>query len=227
MHDQGIISQTNQLSRIEFLLKLGIMDDRTVVYVSLPKKYWRQPPTSDANSAPCTRLPRKFGQPLGLERLARSVPPQATAPTFVYNPEVPSDSKLTCLMKTARQQCKQLSNNLDKVDVIAHMVSKHMGGPVDLAVQHEENVQLYLSFVKRRMGSSCVPLGEIGKGNELHRALLFKVGFKIVRSQTRGIAQIGNGVKFELIVLREHNEYCHTAMYCLELTSAKGVGIGI
>ncbi|OQV24688.1 hypothetical protein BV898_01747 [Hypsibius exemplaris] len=192
LHDQGVITLANPLRPVEFFTQQGLMGDRTIVYVSLPKKYWKRSQTPES----CTYRAPKDGldllcdaqagirkrdvahtKPMGLERLEQSLPPQDMWTYAPYNPELPPDLVLNDFLTRARSLAAITNDTMEKVKALSGFVVHQQGGPVTSRNLCEWNdcVDVGLSFIKRKINSNCVPLGMIQQGNSLHRALLFKV----------------------------------------------------
>lgn len=66
-------------------------------------------------------------------------------------------------------------NGFCVVDVVVRLVSKAMGGAVEMEKLHEFPWVLHLSELKFQLQSNVIPIGLINKGIYCHRALLFKV----------------------------------------------------
>lgn len=61
------------------------------------------------------------------------------------------------------------------INVSHRLVCVAMGGPVDIAKQHDFLWELHISELKLEVQSNVIPIGKIKKGTYYHRALLFKV----------------------------------------------------
>ena len=59
--------------------------------------------------------------------------------------------------------------------LVVRLVSRAMGGAVEIEKLHEFPWELHLSELKFEFQSNVIPIGMIGKGIYCHRALLFKV----------------------------------------------------
>ncbi|XP_055341782.1 uncharacterized protein LOC129590532 isoform X2 [Paramacrobiotus metropolitanus] len=182
LHNQGTISLTNPLRPIEYHLRRGLTADRPVVYIALPKKYHRRPQFAvcymrddHSCSMPTATDDIPVDLPVGLSRLEDAVPLQDLAPETVYNPDVPGDERLKGWMRSARKVCQEVQGDAEKMDYLAKVVVNALGGVVERGSVYEEDVELRLAFTKQRVGSDCVPLGMVEKGNGMHRAMLFKV----------------------------------------------------
>ena len=177
---------------MEYFNKQALMGDRTIVYVALPKKYWKRQQTSESCSyrlpkdgldflcdrdSSSSRGGRNRTKPIGLERLESSLPPQDFWTYGPYNPDVPPDAPLKELLKRAKRAAVVALSSAEKIKFLSDLVVSQMGGPVTTRLSRDwtDCVDVGLSFLKRKLNSNCVPLGGIQHGNALHRAMLFKV----------------------------------------------------
>ncbi|KAM7390610.1 hypothetical protein PAMA_008677 [Pampus argenteus] len=84
------------------------------------------------------------------------------------------DVLLQDLVKEAKESILPLNDEREQYATLARLVSKAMGGAVEIEKLHEFPWELYLSELKFELQSNVVPIGMISKGIYCHRALLFK-----------------------------------------------------
>ncbi|XP_067434318.1 armadillo repeat-containing protein 3 [Thunnus thynnus] len=85
-----------------------------------------------------------------------------------------NDVSLRDLVKEAKESILPLNDEWEQYAALARLVSKAMGGAVEMEKLHEFPWELHLSELKFELQSNVVPIGMIGKGIYCHRALLFK-----------------------------------------------------
>ncbi|XP_029978658.1 armadillo repeat-containing protein 3 [Sphaeramia orbicularis] len=85
-----------------------------------------------------------------------------------------NDVSLQVLVKEAKESILPLNDEREQYVALARLVSKAMGGGVELEKLHEFQWNLHLSELKFQLQSNVVPIGMISRGIFCHRALLFK-----------------------------------------------------
>ncbi|XP_076014237.1 armadillo repeat-containing protein 3 [Genypterus blacodes] len=84
------------------------------------------------------------------------------------------DASLQLLVKEATESILQLDDEREQYTALARLVSRAMGGVVQVEKLHEFPWELHLSEIKFKLQSNVVPIGMISAGIYYHRALLFK-----------------------------------------------------
>ncbi|XP_068160683.1 armadillo repeat-containing protein 3 [Antennarius striatus] len=84
------------------------------------------------------------------------------------------DVPLQLLVKEAKESILSLEDDKERYSALARLVSKAMGGAVEMENLHKFQWMLYQSELKFRLQSNVVPIGLIKRGIYRHRALLFK-----------------------------------------------------
>ncbi|XP_053198601.1 armadillo repeat-containing protein 3 isoform X2 [Scomber japonicus] len=84
------------------------------------------------------------------------------------------DIPLQNLVKEAKESILPLNDEWEQYAALARLVSRVMGGAVEIEKLHEFPWELHLSELKFEFQSNVIPIGMIGKGIYCHRALLFK-----------------------------------------------------
>ncbi|GAA6228343.1 armadillo repeat-containing protein 3 [Lates japonicus] len=84
------------------------------------------------------------------------------------------DVSLQVLVKEAKESILPLNDEREQCASLARLVSKAMGGAVEMEKLHEFPWVLHLSELKFQLQSNVIPIGMISRGIYCHRALLFK-----------------------------------------------------
>uniref|UniRef100_H3CRS9 Armadillo repeat containing 3 n=1 Tax=Tetraodon nigroviridis TaxID=99883 RepID=H3CRS9_TETNG len=88
--------------------------------------------------------------------------------------ELTEDVGLERLVKEVKESIISLSDDRQKYAALARLVSKAMGGEIEMEKLHEFPWMLHLSQLKFELQSNIIPIGLISSGHYRHRALLFK-----------------------------------------------------
>ncbi|XP_076868926.1 armadillo repeat-containing protein 3 isoform X2 [Brachyhypopomus gauderio] len=87
---------------------------------------------------------------------------------------VPYDPSFLSLVREAVSSVLPLTDQAEMYAALAKLVCVAMGGPTDIAKQHDFQWELHTSELKVEVQSNIIPIGKIKKGTYYHRALLFK-----------------------------------------------------
>ncbi|KAM9333532.1 armadillo repeat-containing protein 3-like [Pholidichthys leucotaenia] len=84
------------------------------------------------------------------------------------------DFSLQILVKRTKESILPLDSEKEQYEALARLVSKAMGGAMEMEKLHKFQWMLHLSELKFQLQSNVIPIGFITKGIYCHRALLFK-----------------------------------------------------
>ncbi|XP_062297753.1 armadillo repeat-containing protein 3 isoform X2 [Scomber scombrus] len=175
-YDTGKAGSGQRVLTLEELSKQPVNQHRPIIAVNTvsdetgdaPEERQSNPSETDTSSKGGRRTPRRRKE--DDKQKDEAQPESPTEKLWKMMDDIP----LQNLVKEAKESILPLNDEWEQYAALARLVSRTMGGAVEIEKLHKFPWELHLSELKFEFQSNVIPIGIIGKGIYCHRALLFK-----------------------------------------------------